>query len=258
MKDNAVKRKLARNEVTLGTWVTTGSADVAEVMALAGFDWIIFDMEHGPLDVSTMQTLAQAVSAAPALPVARVPANDPAHVKRVLDLGIPGVMIPYVNTREEALQAVASAKYPPIGIRGVAPRRASLYGLEWDEYLKKANDQVLVVIQVETVQAVKNVEDILKVEGIDVLFVGPLDLSFSAGFPAQTTHPEVQSLIKTVVKAAENAGIKTGIHSSLGQLRHYAEMGFKFIATGGDTDFLLDGAKQAIAAKNEAIRGLGV
>jgi 2-keto-3-deoxy-L-rhamnonate aldolase RhmA len=258
LKDNAVKTKLARNEVTLGTWVTIGNSDVAEVMAWSGFDWIIFDMEHGPLDVSTLETMAQAVSAAPALPVARVPANDPAQVKRTLDLGIPGVMIPYVNTRDEAVRAVASAKYPPTGIRGVAPRRASMYGLEWDDYLKNANNEVLVVIQVETVEAVKNIDEILKVEGIDVLFVGPLDLSFSAGFPSQTTRPEVQTLIRSVATAAENAGIRTGIHSPLGQIRHYVEMGFRFIATGGDTDFLLDGAKQAVDAKNEAIRGMKI
>jgi 2-dehydro-3-deoxyglucarate aldolase len=257
MKDNALKRKLARNEVTLGTWVTTGNSDVAEVLAWSGFDWLIFDMEHGPLDISTMEIMAQAVSAAPSFPVARVPSNDPVHVKRALDLGIPGVMIPYVNTKDEAIRAVGSAKYPPSGIRGVAPRRASMFGLEWDEYLKNANDQVLTVIQIETVEAVKNVEEILKVKGIDVLFVGPLDLSFSAGFPSQTTHPEVQSLIRSVAKAAEKAGVATGIHSSPGQIRYYAEMGFRFIASGGDTDFLLEGAKKIIDAKNEAIKGLG-
>jgi 2-keto-3-deoxy-L-rhamnonate aldolase RhmA len=253
MRDNSVKKKLARNQLTLGTWITIGNPDVAEILAWSGFDWIIFDMEHAPLDISVVENLAQAVSAAPTLPIVRVPWNDPVYVKRALDLGVSGVMIPYVNDKQEALQAVRSAKYPPVGIRGVAPRRASLYGLDWDEYLKKANDQLLVVLQVETVEAVKNVEEILSVDGIDVVFVGPLDLSFSAGHPAKTTHPKVQDLIRKVAEAGESAGVRSGIHSSVEQIGHYADMGFKFIATGGDTDFLLGGAKEAIAAKDQAL-----
>jgi len=254
MRKNSIKEKLSRNELTLGTWITIGNPDVAEIVAWAGFDWMIFDMEHAPLDISLVESMAQAVSSAPTPAIVRVPWNDPVYVKRALDLGVSGVMIPYVNDREEALRAVKSTKYPPAGFRGVAPRRASLYGIEWDAYLRKANDRLLVALQVETVDAVKNVEDILSVDGIDVAFVGPLDLSFSAGFPAKTTHPRVQSLIRRVAEACESAGIRSGIHSPVDQIGHYAEMGFKFIATGGDTDFLLDGAKAAVRAKEEALR----
>jgi 2-keto-3-deoxy-L-rhamnonate aldolase RhmA len=217
---------------------------------------MILDMEHAPLDFPLVESLAQAASAAPTPSIVRVPWNDPVYVKKALDLGVSGVMIPYVNDRQEATAAVKSTKYPPLGIRGVAPRRASLYGLEWDQYLKGANDHVLAVLQIETVQAVKNIEDILSVDGIDVAFVGPLDLSFSAGYPGNTMHPKVQTLIRRVAEAGEAAGVKTGIHSPVESIGHYAEMGMKFIATGGDTDFLFEGAKAAVAAKDVALKAL--
>jgi 2-dehydro-3-deoxyglucarate aldolase len=251
MRQNTVKQKLAKNQLTLGTWITIGHPDVAEMIAWAGFDWFIFDMEHAPLDASQIEILAQAVSAAPALPIVRVPWNDPVFVKRALDVGVSGVMIPYVNNKQEALQAVKSAKYPPVGIRGVAPRRASMYGSEFHEYLRRANDEVLVVLQIETTEAVKNIEDILSVDGIDVCFIGPLDLSFSAGYPAKTTHPKVQSLIKKVVEASESAGIRAGIDTPLERLQHYTDMGFKFISTGADYAFMLRGAREAVSAKTK-------
>ncbi len=254
MRENTVKKKLARNELTLGTWITINNPDVAEIIALSGFDWMILDMEHAPVDISGISNMAQAVSSAPTLPIVRVPWNDPVYVKRALDLGVSGVMIPYVNDKREATVAVRSAKYPPVGMRGAGPRRASVYGLEWDEYLSKANDSVLVVVQVESVEAVNNVEDILSVEGIDVLFVGPLDLSFSAGLPSKIMHPKVQALIRKVAEAAESAGVKSGIDSPTEQIAHYADMGMKFIATGGDTNFLLEGAKAAVAAKDKVVR----
>jgi len=250
LRENDVKRKLARNQLTLGSWVTIGNPDVAEIMAWAGFDWIIFDMEHGPLEIPVVETLAQAVTGAPALPIVRVPWNDPVYVKRVLDLGISGVMIPYVNDRDEAVQAVASAKYPPAGIRGVNPRRASRFGIEWDEYLRRADDEVLVAVQIETTKAVKNVEEILSVAGVDVVFVGPLDLSFSAGHPGKTTDPDIQALIKRVAEAALSAGITCGIHSPAELIGRYADMGFKFIATGADTEFLVTAARQAAGARD--------
>jgi 2-dehydro-3-deoxyglucarate aldolase len=254
MRENTIKKKLARNELTLGSWISINSPDVAEVVAWAGFDWLIFDMEHAPLDFPSIEHLAQAVSAAPTLPIVRVPWNDPVYVKRALDLGVAGVMIPYVNDKREATLGVSSAKYPPVGVRGAGPRRASLYGIDWDEYLKKANDFVLVALQIESVEAVENVEDILSVDGIDVLFIGPLDLSFSAGFPGETTHPKVQKLMQTVADAAESAGVKCGIDSPVARVGHYADMGFKFIATGGDTDFLLEGARGAVAEKDRVIK----
>lgn len=256
MKENSIKRKLAKGQYTVGTWVTTPHPDVAEIVAWAGFDWMIFDMEHAPLDISVIETLAQAASAAPTPPIVRVPWNDPVYVKRSLDLGVSGVMIPYVNNRDEAVIGVRSAKYPPAGIRGAAPRRASLFGLDWDDYLASANDNLLVVLQVESVEAVRNVEDIMGVEGVDVVFVGPLDLSFSAGHPGKTNHPEVQRLIRRVTDAGEKAGVVTGIHSGVGEIGHYAKMGMRFIATGGDIDFLLEGARGAVKAKDEALRGL--
>ncbi|MDA4122655.1 MAG: aldolase/citrate lyase family protein [Thaumarchaeota archaeon] len=254
MRENTVKQKLARNELTLGTWITINNPDVAEIIAWSGFDWMILDMEHAPVDVPGISLMAQAVSSAPTLPIVRVPWNDPVYVKRALDLGVSGVMIPYVNDKREATIAARSAKYPPTGTRGAGPRRASMYGMDWDDYLSKANDSLLVVLQVESVEAVNNVEDILSVEGIDVLFVGPLDLSFSAGFPSKTDRPEVQALIRRVAEAAESAGVKSGIDSPTEQVKHYADMGMKFIATGGDTNFLLDGAKAAVAAKDKVVK----
>ena len=150
MKKNRVKQLLHSGKPTLGSWIQIGHPDVAEIMANMGFDWLVLDNEHGPYSTETTQLLIQAMSSTDTVPIVRVPWNDMVEIKRALDIGAYGVVIPMVNSKEEALHAVRACKYPPTGLRGVGPRRASRYGLDMKEYLRQANDEILIVIQIET------------------------------------------------------------------------------------------------------------
>jgi len=247
MKKNRVKQLLHSGKPALGSWVQIGHPDVAEIMANMGFDWLVLDNEHGPLSTETTQLLIQAMSSTETVPIVRVPWNDMVEIKRALDIGAYGVVIPWVNSKEEALYAVRACKYPPAGLRGVGPRRASRYGIDIKEYLQRADDEILIIIQIETQQAVDHIDEILSVEGIDAFFIGPYDLSASLGYLGQPNHPKALETFYRLLDAAKSAGVASGIHAlNLELAQHYIGKGFQFVALSTDTGLLIHGCQEIL------------
>lgn len=245
MKKNLVKELLHSGKLTLGSWIQIGHPDIAEIMANMGFDWLVLDNEHGPYSTETTQLLIQAMSSTETVPIVRVPWNDMVEIKRALDIGAYGIVIPWVNSKDEALYAVGACRYPPAGVRGVGPRRASRYGLDMREYLERANEEILIVVQIETQQAVDRIEEILSVEGIDAFFIGPLDLSTSLGYRGQVDHPKVRETLDKLVDAARRAGVASGIYAyNLELAKGYIEKGFQFVSLADDTTLLIRGCQE--------------
>lgn len=205
---NHLKNVLRSGNPAVGCWLHLCSPLAAEIVALTGFDMVIIDHEHGPGDFLNAVALMHAVSATPATPVMRVPWNDAVYIKRALDIGVGGIIVPSVDNAEQAKAAVAACRYPPAGMRGAAftAVRASDYGLQAEQYLSDSPENVLVMCQVESRAAVANVEEIAAVDGVDLLFVGPLDLSASMGIIGQTDSPEFLELRTRTEKAIKAAG----------------------------------------------------
>ena len=231
-----IRDQVLNGDIVAGTFCNLGSAMTVEIAGLAGFDWVLLDMEHGAGDQETLVHQIHAAAGTSAAPVVRIAWNDPPRFKRVLDLGASGIMVPYVNTEAEARQAAASMRYPPDGVRGVATmNRAGGFGGGFDEYFATANGKLLTVVQIETAQAVQNSSDIARVSGVDVLFIGPTDLSVSLGIPLQFDHPSFTDSLARVVLACRDAGKAPGILlRSPSQLQHAIDDGFSFVAIGSD------------------------
>ncbi|MEM0944346.1 MAG: HpcH/HpaI aldolase/citrate lyase family protein [Pseudomonadota bacterium] len=233
---NQFKASLLRGRQTFGLWSAMASPVAAEINAQAGFDWVLVDMEHGPNDIGSVLSQVQVLAAGPAPVLCRPAWNDPVLIKRVLDIGIQTLIIPMVQNAEEARAAVAATRYPPEGIRGVAgATRASGYG-RVAGYLGAAAEEIALVVQIESAEAVANIDEIAAVEGVDALFVGPADLAASMGHLGNIGHEAVQA---AMVEASERA---TGAGKPIGTLavdppvaRNYEQMGFSFIAVGVDS-----------------------
>ncbi len=196
---NLLKQSLHQGRKTCGGFLQTMSPAAAEIMARAGFDWLIVDLEHAPGDFANLQAQLQAMSCTDVVPFARAPWNDAVAIKRILDTGVMGVLVPYVNTRAEAEAAVAACKYPPLGIRGVAGSpRAAGFTANAKSYLPTANDDTIVITAVETPEAVANLDEILEVDDLDGIFIGPMDLATSMGFLGDPGRPEVRAAIEEI------------------------------------------------------------
>lgn len=198
---NTVKQKLKSGGRTIGAFLQMMSPVSAEILSRSGFDWLIVDLEHAPGDFSNLQLQLQAMNGSDIVPFARAPWNDEVAIKRILDTGVMGVLVPYVNSREEAETAVAACKYPPQGVRGVAgsPRAAGYTG-NAAGYLASANDETIVMVAVETTEAVDNLDEILRVPDLDGIFIGPMDLASSMGHLGDPGHPETQAQIAIIEK----------------------------------------------------------
>lgn len=244
-----LKRRLGAGEVTFGAWLTVASGPVAEIMAWAGFDWVLIDMEHGPFSLEGLQSALIAFNGAPTVPIVRIPWNDPVHIKQVLDIGADGLVIPMINTVAEARAAISACKYPPEGTRGFGPRRAAAYGRLTEEYVAGANAGVVVVLQVEHVDAVANLDGILSVPGIDVVCLGPADLSGSAGLLRQFEHPSVLAAIEeTIAKcSARRIPVAMGPVYAEERMRSLVAKGVTMVITGEDSAFLRNAAGAALA-----------
>jgi 2-keto-3-deoxy-L-rhamnonate aldolase RhmA len=239
--ENKVKQKLRKGQPTFGSWIMIGDLACAEIMAGAGFDWITVDMEHTPITYETLPVLLSGIRAYGAESFVRIEDNNPAVIKRVLDCGASGIIVPLINSAEEAQAAVRAAKYPPQGIRGVSLGRASGYGNNFQDYFESINEEVLVLAQIEHYLAVDRIEEILGVEGLDGIFLGPYDLSGSMGIVAQFDHPRMAAARKRVIEASRKAGKAVGIHEvrpEAGPVQALLEEGFNFIACSIDTIFL--------------------
>ncbi len=247
MRENRVKKMLKEGKKTLGCWIHTGDPMAAELLGQLGFDWVMIDTEHGPLQLETITSVMQVLKDSETLPFVRVAWNDLVLIKRTFDCGAYGVMIPMVCSKEEAEQAVRYVKVPPVGIRGIARTRSLNYGLDVKDYLAKANDELLTIVQVEHVRAVENLEGILSVEGVDVIFIGPGDLSISMGYPGRMDDPKVQETINYIVETTKKAGIPLGtISGSVEDTNKRFEQGFQFICLNGDLHFMRVAAMDAI------------
>ena len=197
--ENRAKRLFKEGKKTSGAWAQLASATSTEILCRAGFDWLIIDMEHGPNDIPTLVAQMQAMNGFQAVPIVRAPWNDFVIIKRILDAGAYGVLVPYVNTKAEAEEAVAACKYPPDGIRGIAgSTRAAAFNQNAMGYFSRANEEILIITQVETRQAVDNIDEILEVSGVDGIFIGPMDLATNMGHIYDPTQPDVQEAIAQV------------------------------------------------------------
>ncbi len=237
-----------RKELLAGTFLNLSSANAVEITAGIGFDWLLIDLEHGSGSLSDLRGMLQACRGAGAAPIVRIRSVDPDTVKFVMDSGAAGVMFPFVSSVEQACQAVRCLKYPPLGERGVAGViRATGYGRDWKQYFGEANDKSLVVVQIETPEAVAASDQIAAVDGVDVLFVGPLDLSVNLGHPAQFDHPEVVAAFQHVIAACERQGKSAGILTKDGFVSQHKQMGFRLLAFGSDSSAVISGMESYLS-----------
>jgi len=246
---NAFKAALKAQKPQIGLWASIPSNFTAEVIAGAGFDWILLDTEHTPSDIETVVSQLQAVSAYPTTPVVRVPWNDMVMIKRYLDTGVQALLVPQVNTPEEAKNAVAYTRFPPEGLRGVAgSTRATRFGRIKD-FFKRAHEETCLLVQTETKEALANIEAIAAIDGVDGLFIGPADLHASLGYLGERAHkdvlPVIDDAIRRIVKAGKAAGILTDSEENA---RRWLQCGATFVAVGADLGILARGA-EALAAK---------
>ncbi|MCV9939484.1 HpcH/HpaI aldolase/citrate lyase family protein [Boseaceae bacterium BT-24-1] len=240
---NAFKAALARGELQIGLWSSLCSPIVAEIIGHSGFDWILVDTEHSPNEPPAVLAQLQALQAGTATPIVRPAWNDPVLLKRLLDIGTQAVLVPFVQNAEEAAKAVAACRYPPAGIRGITVSgRGSRYGRVPD-YLKRADAEICVLVQVETGEALSQLEAIASVDGVDGVFIGPADLSASLGHIGNPGHPEVQAAIKDAVDRLTALGKPAGIlPPSEADARRYIEWGYRFVAVGSDLGLLTKNA----------------
>lgn len=241
------KQKLGLQKPLVGTLVSLAAPEVAEMLSLVGFDWLWIDMEHAPLSLDHVRSMLQASSdKCPAL--VRIPCNDEVWIKRVLDLGADGIIVPQVMSADEAQRAVKAAKYPPEGIRSAGMARAHEYGISFNDYVERANSDIAVIIQIEHAEAVKNLESILRVNGIDAVIIGPYDLSGSFGKLGQVQDKEVQVAIDTVKLACQKSGIPYGAFALQPETaKDYLSRGFSLVAVGIDTHYLWSSAQKSLA-----------
>jgi 4-hydroxy-2-oxoheptanedioate aldolase len=236
---NTFKRRLKAGETLIGLWAQSGHAAVTEVVADAGFDWLLVDGEHAPLEVPTIVDQLRVIEPTGTPAIVRPAWNDPVILKRVLDTGVQTLLVPYVQSAEEARRAVASSRYPPSGVRGVAATiRANRYGRMTD-YHRRANDELCLLVQLETGEAVARLEEIAGVDGVDGVFIGPSDLAASLGHLGHNAHPEVRALVADACRRARAAAVPIGILAPVeADARAFLQMGFQYVAVGSDIGVL--------------------
>lgn len=236
------RARLRAGESLVGSIVTMPLASVAEIVADAGFDWLWIDMEHGPLDLTTVEAILRARGSAAG--IVRAPANDPVWIKRILDTGAEGVLLPHVSSAAEARAAVEAAYYPPRGKRSFGVSRAHGYGPRMNDYLGSSIDETTVMVQIEDATAVANIDEILATDGIDAAVIGPFDLSGSLGHLGDITHPDVAAAIDAVASAGRAHGVPVGIFCGSAELAQgYLAKGFSPIAVGVDCMLLAASAR---------------
>ncbi len=253
MRANHVRRRLAAGEASIGTWLSLPSPEAAEYTSRVGFDWLVADSEHNAMDIRTLSQMFTAMAASPTAPMVRIPWNSPEHFKRCLDAGAWGIVVPMVNSREEAEQAVQATRYYPRGNRSVGGGRHALsFETGAADYYQHANDEVLLVLQIEHIDGVEHVEEILAVPGVDACFIGPNDLAASMGLglgvPLESDEPRLVEAIMHVRDTAIRNGVAPGIHCSdaAGVARRLGE-GFRFCAMASELRYLLSGLRADLA-----------
>jgi 2-dehydro-3-deoxyglucarate aldolase len=246
-----LKRALRQRRVTIGSWITLSHPAIAEIMANSGFEWLAVDMEHSAIGIGEAQDLIRVIGLSGCVPIVRVGANDAVIIKRVMDAGAHGVIVPMINSREDALAAVDAVRYPPAGKRGVGLARAQGYGFGFDEYMKWAGENSVVIVQIEHAEAVSNLDDILSVEGVDGFIVGPYDLSASMGVPGDFNHPKVREAFRAIRRATlRHKNVSPGFHvvpPDATQAARKIKEGYRFIGFSLDTMFLGTNCRDGLA-----------
>lgn len=232
-----LKAKLRSNKPSIGSWITFGDTGIAEIMAGSGFDWLAIDMEHSAITIESAQRLIQVVELSGVVPLVRVGDNDPVLIKRVMDAGAHGVIVPMVNSAQDAMRAVEAVKYPPVGTRGVGLARAHGYGQDFDGYRRWVNKGSIVIAQIEHKEGIDALDDIIGVEGIDGTIVGPYDLSGSYGHPGDFERREVKNALKRYESVNKKARKPMGYHvvqPDVQAAKRFIRSGYTFIAVGVD------------------------
>jgi len=249
-----LEKKLSSRVLTIGSWITIGHPAIAEIMARAGFDWLVVDLEHSVISIDVAGDLIRIIDLCGVAPLVRLTSNDPDQIKRVMDAGAHGIVVPMVNSAVEAARAVAATRYAPQGSRGVGLGRAQGYGVSFQDYLEWQRDGPVVIVQIEHKDAIDQLDDILTVPGVDGFIIGPYDLSCSMGLPGQFESPEFVDAIVRIREAGQRIGCPAGVHivePDLEQLEQKIREGFTFIAYSVDFRMLDVSARQGLAKMKE-------
>lgn len=242
---NTAKRRLLNGEKLSAAWVQLGSPIAAEILAQAGYDLLVVDCEHAPIEPPTLLPILQAVTGYDTVPIVRAPWNDLVAIKRILDCGAMGIHVPYVNSKEEAIRAVQACKYPPVGNRGIAGSpRAAGFGKNRRRYLHRANDEILVILAIETPEGLAHLDEMMEVEGVDGFFIGPMDYSTSSGHFASPNHPDVQADFRTIEeKVLKQKHLLLGtVAGSPQAAKELYDRGYSYVIFGGDINSLVSDA----------------
>jgi 2-keto-3-deoxy-L-rhamnonate aldolase RhmA len=243
-----LRERLHAGKTCLGTWINFTDPCVAELLCSSGFDFFIIDSEHSAIDVETVQANIMATKGSQVAPMVRVAWNDPVLIKRVLDAGAAGILVPMVRSAADVQNAIAACMYPPTGIRGFGPRRPARYERDFTEYIQNANDNLVVWAQIEHVDAINHIEEIVRVPRLDGVFIGSCDLSGSMGLLGQTRHPEVLAAIDRVIAAAHAVGVPMGIAGPVKpeDAFDWISKGIQFITLGGDQGYLVHASQTSV------------
>ncbi len=257
MRENTLKSGWQAGGTTLGLWLTTADPVAAEQLGTLDYDYLNVDLQHGLIDYAASVSIFQAMARSAATPLCRVPWNEPGIIGKVLDAGALGVIIPMVNTRAEAEQAVRACRYAPVGARSFGPTRAGM--ALGPNYYPEANQQIACIPMIETAEALRNLDDILDVEGIDAVYIGPADLSISLGLAPGTDNPDqtFADALAAVVSGCKQRGIAPGIHSSPDVVPKRLEQGFQMITVTSDLVALASGARAALRSVRSADGAVG-
>ena len=245
----SLKEKLKNNKLTLGSWVTIGHPSIIDIMASAGFEWLVIDIEHTSIDLYTAHILISTIQANGMKALVRVSKNEEVIIKRILDMGADGIVVPMVKSKADALEAIDYAKYPPVGKRGVGLFRAQKYGLGFDEYKKWVDNELVIIAQIEHIEAVNNIEEIITTDGIDGVIIGPYDLSGSMGYPGEYDREDVKEAIAKVLHVCKEQNFPSGFHvieSNPTKLQERIDEGCTFLAYSLDFFFLGDSARDGM------------
>ena len=256
MRPNTVKQKLLEGKPQIGGWLSIPSSFSAETMAHQGFDWLVVDTQHGAIDFNAALPMLQAISTTDTMPFVRVPWNEPSIIMKYLDAGAYGIVVPMIETKEDAERAVWAMRYPPAGMRSSGPFRATMYA--GADYQDRANDELLLAVMIETAKALENLDAIASVPGIDALYIGPSDLSQALGLGPRydADNPKHAETVTRIREACERHGKIPGVHTSGHVLTNrYIQEGFKMILLTTDAAGVASGAKAELGAIQDALKG---
>lgn len=252
-----LKRTLAAGQATVGSWITLGHPAIAEIMCRAGFDWLVIDLEHSVITPDQAEQCIRVISLSGVTPLVRLTGQDPLQVKRMMDAGASGIIVPQVNTAQQARDMVDAVYYPPRGKRGVGLARAQAYGSAFQDYLTRLAEEIVVIVQIEHIQAIENIDDILSVPGVDGFFLGPYDLSASLGRPGEFAHPDMRAALDVVRQAMGRLTAAAGVHvvePDAAAARDRLAEGYRLLAYSLDVRFLDVICRQGLATIRPHLR----